>query len=670
MQSAAWYLNRLRSMGSAEIVWRVRSLLRDQIDLIRYPLGVVPRLSADSFPPLVKFKPSFSCTEVDAKKWATLESATRQRWTERLEHNADQVLQNRLSYFELADHFHGARFNWHRDHSADKDCPVRHTTLTDYRDFGSFGDCKLVWEPNRHHQLVVLARAYVVTGERKYAVKAVELMKSWMDANPFGYGMNWKSPLELGVRLINWVWTIDLLRNAGVFDEKQWDQTLNSCYLAMWDAHRKLSRGSSANNHLIGEAAGVYFAARYFSMLPNASRWASDSKAVLEREIISQTYPDGCTREHAFGYQFFVLQFLCSCILAGEDSGDSFSRKAMDRVHRMFRFMKKICAGTSVPPHMGDKDDGYVLNLGELPNTPDSLIAVGAAMFADDDLKALEPSESAFWLTGNVANLPQDESDSPNSVNFPESGYSILRGILRQDDKRVPIFIFFDAADLGYGPIAAHGHADALSFCMSIGGDPVFVDAGTYDYFSYPAWRNYFRSTKAHNTVEIDDRSQSESKGAFLWDRKASCKLIDWVDDESATAVTAEHDGYTSLQDPAIHRRELRFDKQSGETTVTDTILSNGPHDVCVRLHVHPEFEVSQISNQAIQLDNSGHTIIVTIPDVKLSLARASEENMVGWISDSYHRKTPSCCIEARRKCEGTTIITTNIACGRPTISD
>jgi hypothetical protein len=30
--------------------------------------------------------------------------------------------------------------------------------------------------------------------------------------------MNWRSPLEMGVRLINWVWTLDLIGDADVID--------------------------------------------------------------------------------------------------------------------------------------------------------------------------------------------------------------------------------------------------------------------------------------------------------------------------------------------------------------------------------------------------------------------------------------------------------------------
>ena len=55
------------------------------------------------------------------------------------------------------------------------------------------GDCKLVWEPNRHHQLVVLARAWRTTGERRYADAVLAQLDSWLRANPFGAGMNWRS---------------------------------------------------------------------------------------------------------------------------------------------------------------------------------------------------------------------------------------------------------------------------------------------------------------------------------------------------------------------------------------------------------------------------------------------------------------------------------------------
>jgi hypothetical protein len=65
--------------------------------------------------------------------------------------------------------------------------------------------------------------------------------------------------------------------------------------------------------------------------------------------------------------------------------------------------------------------------------------------------------------------------------------------------------------------IAAHGHADALSIDPRLDRRDVLVDPGTYDSFTFPEWRQYFRKTCSHNRLMIDDQDQSELQGAFLF---------------------------------------------------------------------------------------------------------------------------------------------------------
>ena len=69
--------------------------------------------------------------------------------------------------------------------------------------------------------------------------------------------------------------------------------------------------------------------------------------------------------------------------------------------------------------------------------------------------------------------------------------------------------------------IAAHAHADALSVEVRYAGVDILADPGTYCYHGEPAWRSYFRSTIAHNTVELGGRSQSSERGPFMWARHA-----------------------------------------------------------------------------------------------------------------------------------------------------
>ena len=239
----------------------------------------------------------------------------------RLVQQADAALEHRLSFFDLKAVSLGDPIDWQRDVASGKRGPMRLIQDTNYRDFSVFGDCKLVWEPSRHHQLVVLARAWQVTGERRYADGCVAQLEAWIDANPFGYGMNWRSPLELGIRIINWVAALDLVRGSGALSEESWQTIYHQAYLHVWEISRKYSPGSSANNHLVGELAGVFVACSYFKDFPDAARLRQDALARLEAWVADFAFSDGCTPEQALGYQFFVLQFLVIVMRMAERTG-------------------------------------------------------------------------------------------------------------------------------------------------------------------------------------------------------------------------------------------------------------------------------------------------------------------------------------------------------------
>src|SRR5208283_706457 len=119
-----------------------------------------------------------------------------------------------------------------------------------------------------------------------------------------------------------------------------------------------------------------------------------------------------------------------------------------------------------------------------------------------------------------------------------------------------------DAGPHGYLSLAAHAHADVLSIEVRHKGVDILADPGTYCYHGEPEWRRYFRSTLAHNTVELAGQDQSLSGGPFLWLGHARTVIVDVRhDDEGAvTEWSAEHDGYQALEPPARHRRTVRLD--------------------------------------------------------------------------------------------------------------
>ena len=647
MQEWSWYVRRLRAMSIQEVAWRAQSAARGVTDRGRLALKLYPKTNGRARRSPARGPAPRWCA-VPLGDWTTLDpDDPAVLWRARLLERADRVMAHRLSFFDLADVNLGDPIDWNRDFANGRATPRGFAESIDYRDYSLTGDCKVVWEPNRHHQLVVLGRAYRASGDAKYAHAVVAQIESWIEQCPFGFGMNWRSPLELAIRLINWTWAIDLIADSeaisGEFDER----LLQSVTLHAWDIARKYSRGSSANNHRIGEAAGVFVATSYFPGIPRAARLREESQRILAEEIVAQTYPSGATREQAFGYHVFVLQLFLAAGVAGRRSGWDFPTGFWLRLERMFAYAGALAAG-GPPPFYGDADDGYALDLGDAPADIAGLMQVGAALFDWPDRRgaAVSPSEAVHWLFGTT---PESRRQPPlaigpgeeiESVAFADAGYYVLQWGRRQSHDRVSVV--FDCGELGFGSLAAHGHADALSIMVRAGGVDILVDPGTYDYFSFPEWRRYFRSTRAHNTIAVDGMDQSAQLGSFLWGHRASARCLDWRPRPGGGTVAGDHDGYKVLAAPVAHRRKLDLDRSTRTLSITDDVASSGAHDLELAFHLSEHCEATVDGCHVAMTFPGGEAVLLLDERLSVTLQRGGDTAQGGWVSRGYHRKTPA----------------------------
>jgi hypothetical protein len=669
MQSIGWYVSRLRSMSPAEIAWRVRSLARDQADRVRISAGWLPSEATIVNGGGTLLPAALRLSDVEPGEWSRLgpdrpESA----WLPRLHGRADELVNNQFTFFSLTAQHLGTPIDWHRDHESGKASPQSLSLDIDYRDFSSVGDAKMVWEPSRHQHLVVLGRAWRATGDRRFAAKVVEHVDAWLTANPFGTGMNWRSPLELAIRLINWVWAFDLIRDAGVISEPFERRALYAAYLHLWDVSRKFSQGSSANNHLIGEAAGVFIGALFFPRVPGAREWRDEAGRHLAEQILIQNAPDGGNREQAIGYHLFVLQFYLAAATAAHHGGYEFPRAFWERLEQMLEFVARLKEGGDALPMYGDADDGYVLDLGNAPDDPSGLLATGAGLFkrADFARAAGGPQETARWLLGRdrfaqslALYAPQPE-ERLASVAFSDTGYYLLQAGRKGQDDRISVMI--DCGELGYQSIAAHGHADALSVVIRVGGRDVLVDPGTYDYFRWPEWRVYFRSTRAHNTVVVDDSDQSTMTGPFLWGQRANAQCIEWEPSPRGGRIIAEHDGYTRLDDPVRHRRTVSVDGDASSITIEDQIVAAGSHTCELYWHFAEQCVVTPQANGTFTVQTGERTLTMTVdPRFETTVLRGNEAPLAGWVSRGYHRKSAAVTLVGRVHTQGSTMWTTQL---------
>ncbi len=657
MQPFKWYVQRLKRMSPSEVVWRVYSLGRDVVDRYRVALNLYPNIETAK---VSLWKRGFQVQR------NTDRADYNSKWKTALLERAETLLDHKFSFFRFNNEPFGDSIDWHRDYNLGIRAPVTFAASIDYRNAHEAGDCKLVWEHNRHQHLVVLARAYRVSGDEKYVQEIVAQLRSWLEANPFGYGMNWRSPMEQGIRLINWIWLLDFIEGAEALTEAIRAEILYSIYLHCWDTQRKYSQGSSANNHLIGEAAGVFIATAYFKGMPNGERWYQDAKEILEREIIAQTYDSGCSKEHTFGYPYFVIQFFITCGLTARWLGDDFSPQYWQRLEQMIEFMGRLTQGGQYVPMIGDADDGYVLDLDDGQRDYRYILATGAVLFNRPDFKAWcqgRFSESAWWWLGSSCHaafnaLEYTDNTALLSASFEDAGYHLLQC----GDQSNGISVLFDCAELGYGPIAAHGHADALSIVVRAFGYDLLVDPGTYDYYTYPEWRDYFRSTLAHNTVGIDGEEQSEMQGRFLWGRRAKSKLIAWEASDNRTKVVGEHDGYGRLADPVIHRRTLELTHEARTLTIIDEVKALAAHDVTISFQLGEQCEIESLGDAQSRVKFAEHAVDITFdPRLQLSSVKGCQSPIGGWVSRGYHRKEAAPMIIAQASISGSNVFITTV---------
>ena len=176
-------------------------------------------------------------------------------------------------------------------------------------------------------------------------------------------------------------------------------------------------------------------------------------------------------------------------------------------------------------------------------------------------------------------------------------------------------------------------------------GVDILADPGTYCYHGERAWRSYFRSTIAHNTVELGGQSQSSEGGPFMWMRHARTREVEVIDDGDIARWTAEHDGYASLDPPALHRRSVLLDRASRSIDIIDQI-EGGSHDIRLAFHLGPEVQVELDGSCAVlswpTASTPGAARLELPPGLQWSLHRGETDPILGWYSPGLGRRVPA----------------------------
>lgn len=638
----SWYLKRLRTFSVGEIFYRIRQRIRTHVlDWIK--------LDESDF---THAKPDCSII-MDSNA-----------------HCFYPIFESSVDIFKDID--------WHLDVSTGRRFPMLFSHKIDIRS-DKYGSAKHVWEVNRWQYLLHVAWLYKTTGQHKYLVLFCHHLGMWRDANPYLVGVNWYSNIEVNLRLIGLFFGWELLDIDSLRKE---DPIVEEFVIEIWThlicdhaeySYKHPSLYSSANNHLVAEYAGLFLAACKWQIPHRKSRLKYARKG-LEREILRQNTPEGVNREEAAEYIQFVDDFFLIAAVAGRRYGIEFSAAYNERLHAMAEYMNAMLDVNCNYPMYGDGDDGFVLRLdaGGHFNNFKSLLVSFATYFGDASFKRAglvwdEKNEILFGKEGREkfeALLAAPAVQDGNRF-FAESGHFIFRkaeacaaaegyadteqnatgnGQDTAGNMTRETYMHFDAAPLGYLSIAAHGHADALSFILHVDGNPVIVDPGTFTYHTHRELRNYFVSTLAHNTVCVNGKNQAEQAGPTLWLNHYKATVLDC--DETKGFVEATHDGYKA--ENVSHKRRVEFNRDAEEFVITDMLHCAKPATVEIPFHLHPSAKV-KLDGSSAEISVPGSRRVSVAFDEKLAYAIREDS----WYSEHFGEKVPAKYLYAKVDCEG-----------------
>jgi hypothetical protein len=490
-------------------------------------------------------------------------------------------------------------------------------------------EIKRVWELNRLQFLVSLAADAVLKNQSESALLA-GMIKSWMAGNPPFRGPSWNSGIELALR------TISVALALSIIGVDRLDDVTRNAAVRFFFAHlhwiqRFPSLNSSANNHRIAELAGLIVGSTMVPGFADAVVLRENSWRALLAEIDQQIHPDGVGAEQSPGYSAFSIElFLLAATALGREG--SLPAATADRLSAWTEYSLWLMDADAKVPAIGDFDDCRAVATTQAaePKYVASIVAAVSCCVGRPDLAppAKDPSIRDVIL-GSAKVSPAQPS---GMRSFTSGGYSIIRSRRKQ-----PVVLTFDHGPLGYLSIAAHGHADTLSIWLSIGSQPVIVDAGTYLYHSNRNLRDLFRDTAVHNTLSLDVTGSSCPSGPFNWASKATGRLISSESTPNARVV-AEHDGYLTHHG-VRHRRTVEFDGAS-RFSITDELLgAPTERNVTVSFLLDPGCQstvepdrrgvlVSHNNRQVIRIASTG--------PLKARVARGDEATGLGWLSPSF----------------------------------
>jgi len=477
---------------------------------------------------------------------------------------ADKAISGVITGFSSIELDFGNPINWHYNPITDVESrkDVKWYRIADFDQ--ELGDIKVVWEASRFTHFYYFARAYLITGEKKYYDSFSKQLNDWLESNPYSYGANYKCGQECTLRMINALMAFTVFEKFGLVtenDKRNLTKLIEVCYKKVLSnffyAHKCIK-----NNHTFTEISGLILGA----WCSKDEEGVNKAYELMDKEIKKQFLKDGGFTQHSFNYQRFTLQIIEFVYLISKRTNIHIKEKEI--IKNSVLLMYQVQDENGDVPNYGSNDGALIFpvttceyrDFRPVLNTIYALVE-GRGLYEPGDY-----DEELLWFADKT-DLPRANIVRVQS-KFNDSGFYTLR----HDGG----FLMTCLQNFSSRP----AHMDQLHIDLWHKGLNIFCDSGTYSYASDLG--KALSSTVGHNTVKIPKVEQMNKKGAFL--------VTDWTKRKKISFKNNSFTGTMRSKNGYEHTRSIK--KNDNGYSITDSVTGD---DKYCEFYFHTPCEVKVI---------------------------------------------------------------------------
>lgn len=470
----------------------------------------------------------------------------------RIVEEADNILEGKIKTFSSLELDYGNPISWNKN-------PITNQLISlndkwyQISDFDKKkGDIKIIWEPSRMSQLLKLARAYILTKNKKYYLNFSFQLKDWYEKNKYSYGPNYKCGQENALRMINIIISSDIFRNYQLLtkeDEKYIRNIISGSYKKIF-SNFYYAKNCIKNNHTISELVGLIVGA-----------WCSNNEKLmkkyfktLEKELDKQFFNDGGYIQFSFNYQRLSLQLVEFILSIKKELNLEFSERVLEKFKKSILLLNNLINKNGDIPNYGANDGALIFpvtscdyrDFRPIINTIYYLLEKEILFKKDlfiEEIYWFSPDEEIKLELYNEKNIMKE------SKSYNESG---LYTLVNADDS----FMMIVAQKLKSRP----SQMDQFHIDLWHNEVNVLCDTGSYSYASEIG--KILSSTQGHNTLKIENLEQMSKKGAFL--------IYDWIKLEEVEWNIEKFKGKYYSKNGYFHQRSISL--KNNEYMIEDIV--------------------------------------------------------------------------------------------------